>query len=704
MTDSPSTPSAPPVADRVPSSRELHGDVVHDDLAWMRDHDDPRLLPLVAAENDHTRAVTAHLDAPTQTIFEELVSRIEVDDVSVPVRLGDWWYFHRTRAGQQYETHSRAPYVAGAPRPAPTPTQQVPDEQVVFDGNAEADGREFFELGALEISPDGRRIAVLVDHTGGELYDLQVRDIESGEVVDDSVRQVSYDLAWSADGSHLFYVRRDDAWRAHQVWRHRVGSPASDDVLLVEEGDEQFSVGIEASRDDRWLVIHSGSQLTTEVRLLDLTNPLSEPVLVEPRTHGLDYSVEVDGDRILVTHNAAHLDFELAWAPLATPDRSHWTTVLTPAPGERLIMPIAFADFVALYLRSGGLATTWILPKQSGPRPYGPPRPIDTDTALAVVKPGNNPAYDQPAMQVVVTSFLTPRTVLDVTADGATTVLKQQQVHGFDPANYVEERVWVEARDGVHLPLDIVRLAGVTADGTNPGFLYGYGSYEASIDPSFSALRLSMLDRGVVYALAHPRGGGEMGRRWYDDGKMLAKPNTFHDFVDSGRFLISSGWVAADRLAAEGASAGGLLIGASVNEAPELFRVVHAGVPFVDVLTTITDPTLPLTVGEWEEWGNPIEDPQIYACLKAYSPYDNIRPVTYPTILATTSVNDTRVSFVEAVKWTQRLRATVANGPDRPILLRTEIVAGHAGSSGRYDGWRQDAFEVAFLLDGVGAL
>ncbi|GAB3585003.1 S9 family peptidase [Calidifontibacter terrae] len=694
----------PPLADRVPSTRELHGDVVHDEFGWMRNHDDPRLIPLVEAENAHTRSVTAHLDTPSRTIFEELVARIEEDDVSVPVRLGDWWYFHRTRTGQQYEVHLRAPYVPGDPRPTPSPTVPVPGEQVLFDGNAEAEGAEFLELGALEISPDGSQVAVLVDRSGDELYDLQVRDATTGVVLDDAVRQVSYDLAWSADGRHLFYVRRDDAWRAHQVWRHQLATPTDRDELVFEEADEQFSLGLEASRDDRWLVIHSGSQLTTEARLVDLNQPASKPVLVEPRTAGLDYSVEIDGERILVTHNGSHVDFELAWAPLASPGRDHWQTVHAPTPGERIIGPIPFAGFVALSLRSGGLATTALLRKQEGDRPYGPPQLIETDSALARVTPASNPMYDQPAVQVVVTSFLTPRTVLDVTPDGATTTLKQQQVPGYDPSAYVEERVWVEARDGERLPLDIVRRSDVHPDHSNPGFLYGYGSYEASIDPAFSVLRLSMLDRGVVYALAHPRGGGEMGRRWYDDGKMLAKPNTFHDFVDSGRYLISSGWVAADRLAAEGASAGGMLIGASINEAPDLFRVVHAGVPFVDVLTTITDPTLPLTVGEWEEWGNPLADPAIYACMKSYSPYDNIRAVAYPTVLATTSVNDTRVSFVEAVKWTQRLRSRVTNGPDRPVLLKTEIVAGHAGSSGRYDGWKQDAFEVAFLLDAIGAI
>ncbi|WP_245950228.1 S9 family peptidase [Calidifontibacter indicus] len=696
-------PTIPPRADREPKERVFHGDVFVDDFAWMRDHDDPRLLPLVEAENAYTAARTGHLQEATDTIFAEIRSRVVEDDVSVPVRLGDWWYFSRTSQGAQYEVHVRAPFVADESRPQPQPGVALPGEQVLVDGNAEAEGAEFFELAALEIDRSGTRMAVLVDRTGGERYDLEVRDIATGAVLDAAVTQVGHDLAWSFEGTHLFYGRRDDAWRAHQIWRHELGTPADADVLVLDEPDELFNLGFEASRDDRWLVIHSGSQLTTEAHLLDLTAPTGDLVLVEPRRHGLDYSVEVDDDRILVTHNETHADFELAWAPLATPGRAHWRTVHAPAPGERVLGPVPFAGFVALFMRRGGLATATLLSKTDGDRPYGAPRDIPTASALAVLKPGSNPSYDADAVQLVATSLLTPRTVLDVRPDGSSTVLKTQQVPGFDADRYVEERVWVPGRDGTRLPLDIARRVDVEPDGSNPGYLYGYGSYEVSIDPAFSVLRLSMLDRGVVYALAHPRGGGEMGRAWYDQGKLLDKHHTFDDFVDCGRWLVEQGWVSSDRLAAEGGSAGGLLIGASINQAPELFRAVHAAVPFVDALTTILDPTLPLTVGEWEEWGNPIDDPQVYAAMKAYSPYENIAAVQYPAVLATTSVNDTRVSFVEPVKWVQQLRETVTNDPAaRPIVLRTEIVAGHAGSSGRYDAWKQDAFEIAFLLDQIG--
>nr|WP_255427573.1 S9 family peptidase [Yimella sp. cx-51] len=699
-----STTPQPPLADRVPAERTFHGDVFVDDFAWMRDHEDPRLLPLVKAENAYTEAMTEHLREGTDTIFGELKARIVENDVSVPVRLGDWWYFVRTVEGEQYEIHCRAPY-SGDARPNPQSGVALPGEQVLVDGNREAEGSEFFELAALEIDRTGDRMAILVDRTGGELYDLEVREISTGRVLDDAVKQASYDLAWSFDGAHLFYVRRDDAWRAHQVWRHELGTSAADDVLVVEEPDELFSLGIDSSRDDRWLVIHTESRLTTEVRLLDLTDPTSEPVFVEPRTRGLDYSVEVDGDRILLTHNGNHADFELAWAPIEAPGRANWRSVYAPAAGERVIGALSFAGFVAMFLRRGGLPTADLIAKTASEKPYGAPKPVVLEGAATRLGAGSNPSYEASAVQLVATSLLTPRTVVDVDAAGAASVLKVQEVPGFDPSDYVEERVWVRGRDGVQLPLDIARRADVEPDGSNPGYIYGYGSYEASFDPAFSALRLSMLDRGVVYALAHPRGGGEMGRKWYDEGKMLAKTNTFNDFVDSSRWLIDQGWVASDRLAAEGGSAGGLLIGAAVNQAPELYRAVHAAVPFVDALTTILDPTLPLTVGEWEEWGNPIEDAQVYAVMKSYTPYENVRAEVYPAVLATTSINDTRVSFVEPVKWVQALRETVLNDPaQRPIVLKTEIVAGHAGSSGRYDSWKQDAFEFAFLLDQIGAL
>ncbi|GAB3487998.1 S9 family peptidase [Flexivirga lutea] len=697
------TSPQPPQARRQPTTRSFHGDTFVDDFEWLRDKESPEVIAHLEAENAYTAAVTDRLKPLADTIFGEIKAHTRETDLSVPVRMGDWWYFTRTIEGEQYAVHVRVPYVASAERPDPQPGQPLPGEQVLLDGNAEAAGHDFFELSDLAVSHDGTRVAVGLDVTGGELYDLSVREVATGSVIDDDVRQIGNGVVWSIDGRHLFYTRRDDAWRAHEVWRHELGTPADQDVLVLREDDEQFSLMIGESRDERWLIVMIGSSTTTEAHLLDLTDPTGPVRVVQPRVPGLDYDVEVDGDRILVVHNADRVDFDLAEAPIATPGRDHWRTVMTGADGDRILGVDAFAGFVIVSMRHDGLRTLRLLPKAFDGI-LAEPRAIPVEPQLHSLALGNNPEYVTDTVQLALTSWLTPSSVLDYAAtSGELTLLKQRDVPGFDPQLYVEERLWVTAEDGARIPVSLVRRRDVTADGSNPGYIYGYGSYEVSVDPYFSAARLSLLDRGVVYAVAHIRGGGELGRSWYDDGKLLAKRNTFTDFVAVSRALIDLGWVHPDRLAAEGASAGGLLMGAVVNLAPELYAAVHADVPFVDALTTILDPSLPLTAGEWEEWGNPIADAQVYAYMKSYTPYENIRATRYPAVLATTSLNDTRVFYVEPAKWVQQLRATVAADPARPILLKTELVAGHGGRSGRYDSWEQAAFGFAFLLDRLGA-
>ncbi|WP_157063437.1 S9 family peptidase [Luteipulveratus mongoliensis] len=693
---------APPQAKQVPVVREHHGDRFVDPYEWLRDGEDPEVIAHLEAENAFTEAQTEHLKPLTERVYTEMRSRIRETDLSVPVRMGGWWYYSRTREGEQYEIHCRAPYDAAQPRPMPAPEESVVGEQVLLDTNAEARGQEFYELGDLEVSVDSTRLALSYDVRGDERYDLEVRDIATGEVVDDAVREIGGGLVWSRSGDHLFYTRRDDAWRAHQVWRHRLGTPTAEDELVLQEDDELFSLVVETSRDERWLVVHAESRTTTEASLLDLDDPTGALRVVEPRTPGLDYSIEADGDRVLVTHNASRVDFDLAWADISAPGREHWQPLLTGADGDRIIAAHTFETYIAVSMRHGGLPVVRVLSKDQGA--YGEPVDVATDGELSRVAVGSNPAYDTDVLQVVIESLLTPWAVYDL--DPVTqerTLLKQREVPGYQPENYVEERLWVTARDGAKVPMSLVHHRSVVADGTAAGFIYGYGSYEVSIDPYFSALRLSMLDRGLVYAIAHVRGGGEMGRGWYDEGKLLAKKATFTDFIDCSKALVETGWVAPDRLVAEGGSAGGLLIGAVINDAPELYRAVHAAVPFVDALTTILDPSLPLTVGEWEEWGNPLKDPEVYAYMKSYTPYENVRPARYPAVLATTSLNDTRVFFVEPAKWVQVLRSTVTDQDERPVLLRTEMAAGHGGQSGRYDAWRQAAFETAFLLDAVDA-
>ncbi|MHB8184651.1 MAG: S9 family peptidase [Dermatophilaceae bacterium] len=696
----------PVVAKHVEHVREHHGDRVVDPFEWLRDKDDPEVIAHLEGENAYAEAMTSHLEPLRVRIFDEIKSRTQETDLSVPAAYRGWWYYSRTFEGKQYAAQCRVRVVAGRGRPQFEPGVTPEGEQVLLDGNVEAKGHEFFSLGAFEVSPDGRRIAYAVDVEGDERFALRVKDIETGAVIDEAVTEIGYGAVWSLDGQHLFYTRMDEAWRPHQVWRHEVGLPAQDDVLVFEELDERFWMGIGASRDDAWVIISVASKLTSEVLLLDAAAPLGNPRVVAPRRDGVEYDVEPAGDRLLIVHNANHPDFELAQAPLDATGHEQWSSMAETVAGERLVDVEAFASHAVVSLRRDGLTTLRVIPRdpsfESG---FGPAHDLAFDELLYSVGTGNNPEYDTSALQIVFESMVTPKTISDYDlVTGEYTVLKAQPVlRGYDSADYEQRREWATAPDGTLVPISLVHRRDVSADGQAPGLIYGYGAYEICIDPYFSVARLSLLDRGFVYAIAHVRGGGEMGRQWYDSGKMEHKTNTFTDFISCADHLVSSGWVAPDRLVAEGGSAGGLLMGAVANLAPGRFRAIHAAVPFVDALTTILDPSLPLSVPEWEEWGDPLHNADVYQYMKGYTPYENIAAVDYPAILATTSLNDTRVYFVEPAKWVARLRETVTSDPERrPILFKTEMVAGHGGRSGRYDAWRQYAWEFAFLMDQVG--
>ena len=714
----------PVVTKHVEHERVHHGDRVIDPFEWLRDKDDPEVIAHLEAENAYSEARTGHLESLRGRIFSEIKSRTQESDLSVPEAYRGWWYYSRTFEGKQYSAQCRVRKVsgqageagqagqagetgqAGQGRPRLEPGVTPEGEQVLLDGNIEAQGQEFFSLGAFEVSTDGSRIAYAVDVDGDERFALRVRDIETGVVIDEAVTEVGYGIVWSLDGQYLFYTRMDESWRPYQVWRHRVGTPAVEDALVFEEPDERFWMGIGSSRDDAWVIIAVGSKLTSEVLLLDAAAPLGDPRMVAPRRAGVEYDVEPAGDRLLIVHNANHPDFELAQAPLDATGHQQWSSLAETVAGERLLGVEAFATHAVVSLRRDGLTALRVMPRDpSAPSGFGPADDLVFDEPLYCVGTGSNPEYEASALQVVFESLVTPKTISDyVLATGEYTVLKSQPVlGGYDPADYEQHREWATAADGTLVPISLVHRRDVTSDGTAPGFLYGYGAYEICIDPYFSVARLSLLDRGFVYAIAHVRGGGEMGRQWYDSGKLEHKTNTFTDFLACADHLVSSGWVAPDRMVAEGGSAGGLLIGAVANLAPGRFRAIHAAVPFVDALTTILDPSLPLTVPEWEEWGDPLHHEDVYRYMKSYTPYENIAAADYPAILATTSLNDTRVYFVEPAKWVARLRETVTSDPGaRPILFKIEMVAGHGGKSGRYDAWKQYAWELAFLMDQVG--
>ncbi len=695
----------PPEPRRVPSERNHHGDVFVDEFAWLADKENPETIAYLEAENAYTEAMTAGQAELREAIFGEIKARTQQADLSVPVRKGGWWYYARTEAGRQYQVYCRRavrPDDAGPPMTADG--APLDGEEVLLDANELAGDGRFFSLGAYDVSPDGRQLAYSTDFVGSERFTLRVKDLVTGLTAADQIPDTSHGSAWSADGSAVFYVTVDDAWRPYRVWRHMIGTAAADDVIVFEEPDERFWVAVALTRSRRFLVISSSSKLTSEARLLDAAEPAGEFAVVAPRRHGVEYEVEhqvaADGsDRLLILHNDHAENFELASAPLSDP--SAWTPVVAHRDDTRLLGVEAFAGHLVIYFRRDGLTGLRIV------RADGSERELAFGEPVYRVGPGANPEYDSVTYRLNFVSMVTPDSVYDCdTATGALTLLRRRPVlplpggRAYDPADYEQYREWATAADGTQVPISLVCRKGTPRDGSSPFLLYGYGSYEASMDPAFAIARLSLLDRGFGYAIAHVRGGGEMGRRWYDDGKMLRKVNTFTDFVACARHLAAAGWASPDRLVARGGSAGGLLMGAVANLAPEAFGGIVAQVPFVDALTTILDPSLPLTVTEWEEWGDPLHDPEVYAYMKSYSPYENVGDRRYPPILAVTSLNDTRVLYSEPAKWIARLQA---DGQGGPFLLKTEMVAGHGGRSGRYDAWHEEAMVLAWIADIAGA-
>jgi oligopeptidase B len=697
------TSETPPIAKQVPAERTQHGDTVIDPYAWLADPKDPEVIAYLEAENAYTEASTAGLAELRSSIFDEIKARTQETDLSVPVRKGNWWRYARTVEGQQYAIQCRRRVAEGeVTPPMPEDGKPLPGEEVLLDGNELAAGAAFFSIGALSVSPDERLLAYSTDFSGDERFTLRVKDLATGSVLDDEVPDTYYGCAWSRDGSTLFYVTVDEAWRPYRVWRHVVGTPAADDAVVFEETDEKFWLGVGTSRDERFIEIHTSSKLTSEAWLLDAATPAGEFTVVAPRRQGVEYGVEVAGDRLLILHNDGAENFELAAAPLpGAPgygDAASWTPVIAHRADTRLLSVDAFADYLVLSYRRDGLTGLSVLPASGA----GPERPVEFPEPIYTVGPGSNPEYTQTRFRLGYNSMVTPSTVYDLDlATGELTQLKQQQVLpspagvAYDPAAYEQYREWAVAADGTRVPISIVCPKGTPRDGSAPCLLYGYGSYEISIDPNFSISRLSLLDRGFVFAIAHIRGGGEMGRAWYDDGKMLTKRNTFTDFVASAEHLVTAGWTSAARLVARGGSAGGLLMGAVANLAPSAFAGIVAQVPFVDALNSILDPSLPLTVTEWEEWGDPLHDPAVYEYMKSYTPYENVVAAAYPAIFAITSLNDTRVLYHEPAKWTARLRAVASGGP---FLLKTEMEAGHAGRSGRYDAWQEEALVLAWII------
>ena len=670
----------PPEAARRPTVLRHGGDERIDAWYWLRERENPEVIAYLEAENAYTESELQHTGELQKRLFEEIRSRVQETDATVPARKGDHWYLRRTVEGLSYPIHCRR--AGGEDGP----------EQVILDENELAGGSEFFALGAFAVSPDGRVLAYSTDHTGSERFTVRVRDLESGADLPDEIPNTYYGLAWANDNRTLFYTRPDRAMRPWQLWRHGLGTAADDDLCLFTEVDERFYVSVRRTRSDAFVISVSESMVTSETRLLAADDPAGSFRVVEPRRDGIEYTVDDGGDRLLLLTNDAAPNFRLVERPLDASGEGHWRELIGHREEVRLEDIDAFATHVAVYERAEAVRRIRLLDGE------GAASVIDQPEAVYAAAAEENLEFGSGAFRFRYSSLVTPPSVFELDLDSGERRLRKQEpaLGGYDPERYATERLWAKAPDGAQVPISLVYRRDRPRDGTAPALLYGYGSYEASIDPVFSSARLSLLDRGFAYAIAHVRGGGELGRRWYESGKFEHKPNTFSDFIACAEHLIAEGWVSPEQLVARGGSAGRLLMGAVANARPELFGAIVAHVPFVDCLTTILDESLPLTVLEWEEWGNP-NDPRFYALLKSYSPYDNVEAKAYPPMLVTAGLNDPRVSYWEPAKWVAKLRATKTDS--NRLLLRTKMGAGHMGPSGRYDAWREEAFVYAFILD-----
>ena len=705
MTDNNLDNVNPPIAKQEALIREFHGRSFVDEYEWMRNKESQDTLDHLNAENTYTEAKTAHLKQLTENVFEEIKSRVKQTDMSVPSRAGDYWYYGRSEEGKEYGFSCRIPVSEGQDpwEPPVIPEEGKPEgEQILLDNNALAEGHDYFALGAASVTKSGRFLAYSTDTEGDERFELFIKDLETGKLLDDHLTDIFYGATWAGE-DYIFYQKVDDAWRPDTVWRHKVGTAQSDDVCVFTEVDERFRVGVGSTRSEKYLIIAVGSPLTSEYWVLDMDNPEGEFEVLWERETGVEYDIDhvVRGgkDQWLVTHNAHGPNFEVSWVEAnANPlPGIRDLDILVPHNDDVRIEGVdTYRDFATLSYRRGGIPRVAVM--QLVDDHFGDFEEINFDEEIYSAGSAGNPEWDAPVIRLSYTSYTQPAQLFQYRiATGERTLLKEQEVPGgYNADEYEAYREWAIAKDGTQIPVSIVKRKDLATDSPRPALLYGYGSYEASMDPGFSVSRLSLLDRGMLYVVAHVRGGGEMGRLWYDEGKLMAKKNTFTDFIDVADHLINNQLTSPEVLVAEGGSAGGLLVGAVANMAPDRFKGIQAVVPFVDPLTSILKPELPLTVGEWEEWGDPYHDPEVYDYMATYAPYENVAAQDYPDILAVTSLNDTRVLYVEPAKWIAKLRQVATGGE---FLLKTEMAAGHGGVSGRYARWHQTAFEYAWTIN-----
>ncbi len=676
-------PPTPPVANRVEHQEVRHDATVVDNYFWLREKSNPETIKYLEAENVYTEAMTKDLKPFEDALYKEMLGRIKQTDLSVPVQRGDYFYYSRTEEGQQYPIQCRKKGSLEA------------KEEVLLDLNELAKGHKFVGLGAFVVSDDQNLLAYTTDYVGFRQFSLHVKDLRTGEVLPDTTERVD-SVQWAADNRTLFLTTEDAVTkRSDHLWRHKLGDQAFEPVY--HEEDELFTIRISKTRDKKYLLLHLNSTDTSEVRYLRADQPNANLTVFLPREKKHRYDVDHREDLFYIRTNKGAKNFQIVTAPENDLSPAHWK-VFIPHSDDVLIEGIdLFSTFAVALEKSQALNRMRLYNFKSAHWESIPfPEPV------YAASPGGTPDYDSNTYRYSYQSFITPPSVYDYdTRTGKSKLLKQEEVlGGYDPSQYISERQWAVARDGVRVPLSIVYKKGFKRDGEGPLFLYAYGSYGFGMSATFSSSRLSLLDRGMAYVVAHIRGGDEMGEKWHDDGMLMKKKNTFYDFIDSAEYLIKENWTSKDRLVIEGGSAGGLLMGAVVNFRPDLFRAVHAAVPFVDVMNTMMDASLPLTVGEYLEWGNPNEK-AAYDYMKTYSPYDNLEKRNYPAILVTTSLNDSQVMYWEPAKYVARLRTVKTDS--NVLLLKTRMIpAGHGGASGRYDRLKDQAFEYAWMMTQVG--
>lgn len=679
-------PSSPPVADQREHSATHHGETVSDPYNWLRDPsyptvDDADVLTYLAAENAWFEARMASRQDKIEALFTELRGRIKEADKSVPQKDGDYLYWTEFEEGAEYKKWWRRPVGAAADGSA---------DQLILDEIALAAGKEYFNLGALSVSQDGKLLAYSVDDDGSERFTARIRNLETGELLPDTIPGTLSALIWVAGDTGLVYSLANENWRTDNARLHWRGKPVSEDVELYHEDDEGFRVGSSLSANEKWLIVGTSDHETSEVRLIPAADPLAKPLLVKARQKGVEYDVD-ERDGVLYVHtNDTHENFRLATAPLSDP--GNWQTLIDGSDAFYLTGADLFRDFYVIEGRRAGL-------DQIELRYYDDPariEPITFPEASYTAGLGNNPEWAMDKLRLSYESMVSPATIYDYdVANRSLETLKVQEIpSGYDASLYRTERLEVTARDGTKVPVSIMMRKDRAAGG--PLHLYGYGAYGISIDPGFSTGRLSLVDRGFAYAIAHIRGGDDLGRAWYKAGKLERRTNTFNDFVDVAKALIEKDYTKAGRISISGGSAGGELMGAVINSDPDLFGAVVAHVPFVDVLSTMLDATLPLTPGEWPEWGNPIEDKAAFDLIRSYSPYDNVKRQAYPPLLVTAGLNDPRVTYWEPAKWVAKLRTHKTDGNE--LLLKTNMGAGHGGKSGRFESLHEVAEEFAFIL------